>query len=62
MNILAVIPARYGSSRMPGKPLENICGKPMIWWVFKTACEVKCLDNIVVQQMIIEYIRSVRSY
>lgn len=48
MNILAVIPARYGSSRMPGKPLENICGKPMIWWVYKTACEVKCLDNIVV--------------
>lgn len=33
--VLAVIPARYGSSRFPGKPLADICGKPMIWWVVK---------------------------
>ena len=25
-----IIPARYGSSRLPGKPLMDICGKPMI--------------------------------
>lgn len=34
MNIIAVIPARYQSSRFPGKPLANICGKPMVWWVY----------------------------
>ncbi|MBQ7039724.1 MAG: 3-deoxy-manno-octulosonate cytidylyltransferase, partial [Clostridia bacterium] len=28
--VLGVIPARYGSSRLPGKPLKDICGKPMI--------------------------------
>ena len=35
MEILAVIPARYNSSRMPGKPIMDICGYPMIWWVYK---------------------------
>jgi 3-deoxy-manno-octulosonate cytidylyltransferase (CMP-KDO synthetase) len=33
--IIAVIPARYQSSRLPGKPLKNIDGKPMIYWVAK---------------------------
>lgn len=32
-----VIPARYSSSRFPGKPLANICGKPMILWVAELA-------------------------
>lgn len=32
--VVAVIPARYRSSRFPGKPLADICGKPMIWWVY----------------------------
>lgn len=35
MKIIGVIPARYKSSRFPGKPLANICGKPMIWWVYQ---------------------------
>jgi len=33
--IVGVIPARYSSSRLPGKPLKDICGKPMIYWVAK---------------------------
>ena len=33
--IIGVIPARYKSSRLPGKPLINIHGKPMIYWVAK---------------------------
>ena len=33
--ILGVIPARYQSSRMPGKPIADILGKPMIWWVYQ---------------------------
>ena len=34
MNILALIPARMGSSRFPGKPLAKILGKPMIGHVY----------------------------
>ncbi len=37
MRIICVIPARYSSSRMPGKPIVDICGKPMIWWVYNKA-------------------------
>lgn len=35
MKVLCVIPARYQSSRFPGKPLEDICGHPMIWWSYQ---------------------------
>jgi 3-deoxy-manno-octulosonate cytidylyltransferase (CMP-KDO synthetase) len=41
MKIVGVIPARYASSRFPGKPLADICGKPMIWWVYQQAKKVK---------------------
>ncbi len=37
MRVLTVIPARYGSSRFPGKPLAPILGKPMIRWVVEGA-------------------------
>ena len=33
MRTIVVIPARYNSSRFPGKPLIKLCGKPMIEWV-----------------------------
>lgn len=48
MKILGVIPSRYSSTRFPGKPLADICGKPMIWWVYQQATKVKSLDNVVV--------------
>ncbi len=48
MKIIGVIPARYGSTRLPGKPLADICGKPMIWWVYKRVCSVKKLDSVCV--------------
>ena len=34
-----VIPARYGSSRLPGKPLALINGRPMVWHVWQRALE-----------------------
>lgn len=37
MNILCVIPARYSSTRLPGKPLAEIAGKPMIQHVYERA-------------------------
>lgn len=48
MKIVAVIPARYKSSRFPGKPLVDICGKPMIWWVYQEAKKVKEYDQVIV--------------
>ena len=48
MKIIAVIPARYASSRFPGKPLADICGKPMIWWVYQQVKKVNGLDEIYV--------------
>lgn len=48
MKIVGVIPARYQSSRFPGKPLADICGKPMIWWVYQQVKQVKELDEVYV--------------
>lgn len=39
MSFTVVIPARYASSRLPGKPLLDVCGKPMIQHVYERACE-----------------------
>ena len=40
MRILALIPARYASTRFPGKPLADIAGKPMIRWVYKRTAAI----------------------
>ncbi len=46
--IIGVIPARYESTRFPGKPLRDICGKPMVWWVYQQIKKVKTLTNVYV--------------
>lgn len=46
MKIIGVIPARYASSRFPGKPLAEICGKPMIWWVYQQCKKVPELTEV----------------
>lgn len=48
MKIIGVIPARYKSSRFPGKPLADICGKPMIWWVYQQCTKVEDFDAVYV--------------
>ncbi|WP_394132754.1 8-amino-3,8-dideoxy-manno-octulosonate cytidylyltransferase KdsB [Shewanella maritima] len=48
MKVTLLIPARYGSSRFPGKPLAPINGKPMIQHVYERASLAKGLDNIYV--------------
>ncbi len=48
MKIVGVIPARYSSSRLPGKPLVDICGKPMIWWVYNQAKKLNDLSEVIV--------------
>ncbi|RMF86247.1 MAG: 3-deoxy-manno-octulosonate cytidylyltransferase [Nitrospirae bacterium] len=46
--ILAVIPARYDSSRLPGKPLVEIGGRPMVQWVYEAAARVPSVERVVV--------------
>jgi len=48
MKIVGIIPARYGSTRLEGKPLKDICGKPMIQHVYEAAQGAKLLDQIYV--------------
>ena len=48
MKIIGVIPARFKSSRFPGKPLADICGKPMIWWVYQQCMKVEDFDAVYV--------------
>ncbi|WP_077920027.1 3-deoxy-manno-octulosonate cytidylyltransferase [Spirosoma sp. 209] len=46
--IIGIIPARYGSTRFPGKPLADIGGKPMIVRVLEQAWQAQLLDRVVV--------------
>ena len=48
MKTIVFIPARYGSSRLPGKPLKLIDGKPMIQHVFERVAKAKGLDGVYV--------------
>lgn len=48
MRVMGVIPARYESTRFPGKPLALINGRPMIWWVYNRAKNARGLDDICV--------------
>ncbi len=46
--VVGVIPARYKSTRLEGKPLADIHGRPMIWHVFERASRARSLDAVVV--------------
>jgi 3-deoxy-manno-octulosonate cytidylyltransferase (CMP-KDO synthetase) len=48
MQVVAVIPARYASTRFPGKPLALIQGKPMIQWVYERTCQARLVDRVIV--------------
>lgn len=45
-NIIAIIPARMGSSRFPGKPLADICGRAMIFHVYHRTKLSRCLNEV----------------
>ncbi len=47
MKKIGIIPARYNSTRLPGKPLADINGKPMIQWVYENSIKSK-LDKVIV--------------
>ena len=48
MKILGVIPARYGSTRFPGKALVSLHGRPLVQWVIEAAQKSKKLSEIIV--------------
>lgn len=45
MKIVGVIPSRYASTRFPGKGLADICGRPMIWWVYQCLKKANGIDE-----------------
>lgn len=47
-SVIIVIPARYGSSRLPGKPLMDIMGKPMVQHVYEKALKVENVDQVII--------------
>ena len=48
MKVLCIIPARYASTRLPGKPLRDIAGKPMIVRVYERAVRARLVQDVVV--------------
>ncbi len=46
--VIAIIPARYASSRLPGKPLADIGGVPMVVRVWRQARKAACVDRVLV--------------
>ncbi len=48
MRIIGLIPARFGSTRFPGKPLALLRGRPMIQHVYERALKASCLDYVAV--------------
>lgn len=48
LSVVGMIPARYHSTRLPGKVLLDIAGKPMIQWVYERCQRAELLDEVVV--------------
>ncbi|MGL6025459.1 MAG: 3-deoxy-manno-octulosonate cytidylyltransferase [Cetobacterium sp.] len=61
MKFLGVIPARYESTRLPKKPLKDICGHTMIEWVYKRALKSN-LDKVIVATDSIVVFNEVKSF
>jgi 3-deoxy-manno-octulosonate cytidylyltransferase (CMP-KDO synthetase) len=58
---VAIIPARYGSTRLPGKALIEIAGKPMVCWVAERALAARNVDRVIVatdSQQIVDAVRA----
>jgi 3-deoxy-manno-octulosonate cytidylyltransferase (CMP-KDO synthetase) len=62
MKVVGMIPARMGSSRFYGKPLEKILGMPMIEHVYKRCLLAKSLDELYVATCDLEIKQAVESF
>ena len=48
LNVIALVQARMGSSRLPGKVMKEICGRPMLEWVVQRAQRATCINQLAV--------------
>lgn len=62
MKVLAVIPARYASTRFPGKPLALLGGKPIIQWVWEKVSEMKGITDGVVATDDMRIVQAVKQF
>ena len=62
VGVCVVIPARYGSSRLEGKPLADIGGKPMVEWVYRAAGRARTVDTVVVATDDERVVRAVHAF
>lgn len=60
--VIGVIPSRLASVRLPNKPILDICGKPMIQWVYENASKASKLDRLVVATPDDEIFRCVEGF
>jgi 3-deoxy-manno-octulosonate cytidylyltransferase (CMP-KDO synthetase) len=61
MKVLGVIPARWASTRFPGKPLKEIAGKAMIHWVWDQVIKAKSITDVIIatdDERIADYCRA----
>lgn len=61
-NVVAVIPARYGAGRLPGKPLVPLAGKPMIQHVWERARQAKRVSRVIVATDDARILRAVEAF
>lgn len=64
MKVLAIIPARYGSSRLEAKPLIKIAGRSLIRWVYENIASMSLFDDIIIatdDQRIVEEVKSFKA-
>jgi 3-deoxy-manno-octulosonate cytidylyltransferase (CMP-KDO synthetase) len=62
VKILAVVPARYGATRFPGKPLADLGGRPIVQWVYEAATSCNDFDEVVVATESDEIAAAVREF
>jgi 3-deoxy-manno-octulosonate cytidylyltransferase (CMP-KDO synthetase) len=62
VNILGIIPSRYASTRLPAKPLVDICGKPMVQRVYEQAKKSTLLTDVVIATDDERIVSAVRSF
>jgi 3-deoxy-manno-octulosonate cytidylyltransferase (CMP-KDO synthetase) len=53
MKVIAVIPARLGSTRLKEKMIKNLCGKPLVWWTYQRAIKSNVDDVIIATDSIL---------
>jgi len=62
MKIVGIIPARYAATRLPGKVLADIAGRPMVQHVYERACRATCLSEVIIATDDDRVYRAVRDF